>query len=160
MKMVRWNPSRDMMRMRNEFDRFFDESFEFPRWRWTEPVRRPAVDLAETDDAYIVKASIPGVKADDLDISITDNILSIKGEVKDEKTITEEQYHRRERRYGAFTRSMTLPALVDADSIEATYEDGVLTLNLPKKEEVKAKRIPVTSTSSSELLEGEVAEKS
>ena len=103
MKMVRWSPARDMMRMRNEFDRFFDESFDFPRWRLVEPIQRPAVDVAETEEAYVVKASIPGVKADDLDISITDNVLSIKGEVEDEKTITEEQYHRRERRYGSFT---------------------------------------------------------
>ena len=159
MTLVRWNPMRDMMRLRDEFDRLFDESMDFPAWRWSEPVDGPAVDVAESDEAYIVKASLPGIKPEDLDISITDNILSIKGEVKAEETIAEGHYHMRERRYGAFTRTITLPASVDVESVEATYEDGVLTLNAPKTEDVKRKRIPVKSTDTVKMLESEVAGK-
>lgn len=154
MAIMRWNPMREMMRLRNEFDRFFEDSLEFPGWRWSDSFGGPAVDVAETDDKYIVKASLPGINPDDLDISITDNTLSIKGEVKEEKNISEERYHLRERRYGSFTRSITLPASVDIDSIEATYKDGVLTLSAPKTEEVKRKRITVRS-SNPKMLKGE-----
>jgi HSP20 family protein len=154
MTLSRWNPMRDMMRLRNEFDRLYDDTIDFPSWRWPEPAEGPAVDVVESDDAYIVKASLPGIKPDDLDVSITDNVLTIKGEVKNEETISEEQYHLRERRYGAFTRMITLPTSVDVDSVEATYEDGILTLNAPKTEDVKRKRITVTPVESTKMLEG------
>lgn len=157
MTLARWNPMKDMMRLRNEFDRLFDETMDLPSWRWSESLGGPAVDVAESDDAYIVKASLPGIKPDDLDISITDNILSIKGEVKAEKTISEEQYHLRERRYGAFARTITLPTSVEADSVEAEYKDGVLTLTAPKTEDVKRKRIAVKSVESTKMLADEAA---
>jgi len=144
-----------MMRLRNEFDRLLDESFDFPEWRWPEFDGGVALDVAEKDDTYIIKASIPGLQPEDLDVSITDNILTIKGETKKEETLSEEQYHLRERRYGAFARSVTLPTSVDSEAVEATYEDGVLTLNAPKTEDMRRKRIKVSSVQSSKMIEGE-----
>jgi HSP20 family protein len=146
------------MRLRDEFDRLFEESFDFPGWRRMEPFSGPAVDVAETNDHYVVKASLPGIKADDLDISVTGNTLTIKGQVEDEKTISEEQYHLRERRYGSFARAITLPASVNAESIKATYQDGVLTLTAPKSEDDKRKRITVTPVESTRMLESEAKE--
>ncbi|GMQ78584.1 MAG: hypothetical protein BMS9Abin02_1103 [Anaerolineae bacterium] len=159
MTLIKWNPMREMMQLRNEFDRLFDEAMDFPTWRRSEPNGGLAVDVAEKDDAYIVKASLPGIKPDDLDISITDNILTIKGEVKDEETISEKHYRLRERHYGAFTRTITLPTTVDVDAVEATYEDGVLTLNAPKTEDVKIKHITVMPVEKTKVLEGEVTKK-
>lgn len=152
MTMMRWRPNFDMLRLRDEFDRLFEESFDFPRWRPMEPLGDPAVDVAETDDAYIVKASVPGIKPDDLDISVTGNTLTIKGEVEDEETISEEQYHIRERRYGSFARTINLPVPVNADSVVATYEDGVLTLTAPKTEDDKRKRITINQAKSTKML--------
>jgi HSP20 family protein len=96
---------------------------------------------------------VPGIKPEDLDITVTKNTLTIKGEVRQEEEKEEERYHLRERRYGRFARSITLPTSVDADEIEANYENGVLTLRLPKTEEVKPKRIEVKS--GEKLLEGQ-----
>jgi HSP20 family protein len=156
MAIVRWNPTRDMMRLRSEFDRLFDETFDLPAWRWSQPAAQLAIDVAEDDDAYIVKASIPGIDADDLDVSINNNVLSIKGEIKEEKDVDEEKYHLRERRWGSFARSVTLPSSVDVDGVEATYEDGVLTLNVPKTEASMTKRIPIKG-GKTKVIEAETA---
>jgi HSP20 family protein len=156
MAIVRWNPTRDMMRLRSEFDRLFDESLELPAWRWSQPTAQLAIDVAEDDGAYIVKASVPGIKADDLDVSIIDNVLTIKGEIKEEKDVDEEKYHLRERRWGSFSRSITLPTAVDVDAVDASYEDGVLTLNVPKTEESKVKRIPIKGAET-KVIEAESA---
>jgi HSP20 family protein len=134
-----------------------DETMDLSAWRWSEPVGRLAVDIAEDNGAYIVEASVPGMKPNDLDVSITDNILTIKGEVKQEQDISKEKYHLRERRYGSFARSIALPAPVDLESVEATYKDGVLTLNVPKTAEAHAKRIPI-KTVETKVLEGETVE--
>ncbi|MGD2077267.1 MAG: Hsp20/alpha crystallin family protein [Chloroflexota bacterium] len=153
--MMRWRPNFDMLRLRDEFDRLFEESLDFPKWRPMEPFGDPAVDVAETDDAYIVKASVPGIKPDNLDISVIGNTLTIKGEVEDEETISEEQYHIRERRYGSFARTINLPVPVDADSVAATYEDGVLTLTAPKTEGDRRKRITINQVKSTKMLKSE-----
>ncbi len=105
-----------------------------------------ALDVAETEDKFIVKASLPGINPDDLDITFTDNVLTIKGEIKQEQDIEEGKYHLRERRYGMFQRSIALPVPVDADKIEAVYKDGVLTLFIPKVEEIKPKKISVKAS--------------
>lgn len=159
MTLTRWNPGRDMLRLRDEFDRLFDETFNFTRRGLLEPNGGPALDVAEQDDAYVVKASLPGIKPEELDVSITDNILTIKGEMKREDTISEEQYVLRERRYGAFTRSINLPTSVDVDAVEANYADGVLTLNVPKSEDTRRKQIAVRSVESTKMLEGESGDK-
>jgi HSP20 family protein len=104
-----------------------------------------AVDMYETDDNVVVKTAIPGVKADDIDVSVTGDTLTLRAETKEEKEEKGERYLRRERRYGSYCRSVTLPGGLEADKAEADYSDGVLTLTFPKAEEVKPKSIKVTS---------------
>lgn len=135
--LVRWNPSRSLF---NEFDRFFNA----PTGNWDAPrAWSLALDVSENDDAYVVKASVPGVSAEDLNITIEDNVLAIKGEVSTDENIEEARYHIRERRHGSFSRSLRFPVDVNADGVEASYVNGVLTLNVPKAEEVKPKQITV-----------------
>ena len=103
----------------------------------------PALDISERKDAYLVTVELPGVEADDLDITLEDGLLTIQGERHFAHDSSEQQFHRVERRYGAFRRSITLPAQVQADQIEASFENGVLQIVVPKAEEAKPKRIQV-----------------
>jgi HSP20 family protein len=145
--LVRWEPFRDMVSLRDAMDRLFAESFVQPRSEWVVPVRAEtlAVDVYETDDAIVVKSAIPGVKPEDLDVSVTGDTLTIKGETKVEEEVKKEHYIRRERRYGSYCRSLPIPAPVVADQAEAEFENGILTLTLPKAEETKPKVIKVKS---------------
>ncbi|MEM7332769.1 MAG: Hsp20/alpha crystallin family protein [Chloroflexota bacterium] len=138
-KLVRWNPYRTSIF--DEFDRLFDASFSksTPTSNWS-----VAIDVVENDDAYIIEASVPGIAADDLDVTLEDNVLTLKGEVKSEEASENTQYHVRERRYGSFSRRVRFPVAVNGENIAATYENGILTLNVPKAEEVKPKKIEVT----------------
>ena len=104
----------------------------------------PALDIAERKDAYLVTVELPGLKPEDLDITMEDGLLTIQGERQFTSESSEEQYHRVERSSGAFRRSITLPAHVEADAVEASMEDGVLRILVPKAEEAKPKRIQVT----------------
>jgi HSP20 family protein len=113
------------------------------RPEWTEGVWSPSVDVSETKDNVVIKAEIPGMTKDDVKISIQDNVITLKGEKKQEKEEKDANYHRIERSYGSFCRSFTLPAAVKADKIKATYKDGILNVTLPKTEEVKPKEIPI-----------------
>lgn len=142
---TRWEPYRELATMRQLLDRFFEDDFSrFPSlWERRPEMMSLALDVAEKDDAFIIKASVPGVLAEDVEITLTDNVLTIKGEMKEDKEINEQSYHLRERRSGSFMRSVTLPTAVDADKIEAVNENGVLTLTLPKAEAVKPKKIEV-----------------
>jgi HSP20 family protein len=115
-------------------------------WGDTEATRgmwAPAVDLKETDQAYILKADLPGMKKEDITVSVEEDVVTLKGERKHEEKKEEEGYHRVERRYGSFQRSFRIPGGVDTVKVAATYNDGVLELTLPKREEVKPKRIEV-----------------
>ena len=104
-----------------------------------------------------MKASVPGIKPDELDISYSDDTLTIKGEIKSDNEVKEGQYHVRERRYGTFTRSINLPTRIKGDAIEASYENGVVVLRLPKAEEVKPKRIPIKiGDGNQKMIEGKV----
>jgi HSP20 family protein len=103
----------------------------------------PALDISERKDAYLVTVEVPGVEPEDLDITMEDGLLTIKGERQFTSESSEQQFHRVERRYGAFRRSITLPAQVQADQIEATFDNGVLQIVVPKAEEAKPKRIQV-----------------
>lgn len=157
--LIRWDPFREMMRFRDAMDRLFDNTLASTTWEWRAPwVSEPALDVIESADDYVVKASIPGINPDDLEITFTERTLTIKGEVKEEKQHEGVQYHLRERRYGSFSRSITLPTPVNADAIEAKYEAGVLTLRIPKTEEVKPKRIPI-KVSEPKMIEGKAKEK-
>jgi HSP20 family protein len=142
--LTRWEPWREMTSMRRALDRFFDEPFE-PRFAmpWRLDEFELMVDVAEDENAYIVKASLPGVKPEDVEVTLQNNVLTLKGETKADKEIKEERYHLRERSFGSFMRSLTLPANVKAEQIEAKHEDGVLIVRLPKMEEDKPKKIAV-----------------
>ncbi len=149
--LTRWDPFRDMLSMRRAMDRLFDRSLESS---WSDTPWDLALDVMETKDDFIVKASLPGINPDDLEITFTDNVLTIKGETKEDKEIKEEQYHLRERRQGTFSRSISLPNRVKSEAISASYDAGVLTLKLPKVEEVKPKRISINVGNGSKLIEG------
>ncbi len=156
--LIRWDPFRDLSNLRwwafrNEMDHMFDDSL----FGSVQPAAWDlALDVAETDDEFLVKASLPGINPDDLEITYNANVLTIKGENKEEKEVDEKRYHLRERRYGSFCRSVSLPSSVKPEKIEASYDAGVLTLHLPKAEEAKPKRIPVLSGSSPKVIEGKV----
>lgn len=136
--LIRWNPVR-RPRLVNEFDRLFETPalWQAPRNWGVE------LDVTEKDDVYTVKASVPGVNAEDLDITLEDNTLTIQGEFKSEAESDTDHYHLRERRSGSFSRTINFPVMVNADAVEANIEQGILTLNVPKAEEVKPKRIAI-----------------
>lgn len=145
MDLIQWRPFREIARLRQEMDRLWDEYFGTGR-RALQPLEEtwvPAVDVAETADKITVKAEIPGMEPKDIEISMVGDTLTIKGEKKVEREEKEENYHLIERSYGSFSRSMKMPAAVDPDKVEATYKNGVLTIVLPKKEEVKPKTIEI-----------------
>jgi HSP20 family protein len=153
MSLIRWNPARELAtwpselwNMQREINRLFDNFFRggiqdegsFGLSSWT-----PAVDIAEHDNEFVVKVELPGVSKDDVKITLESNILTIRGEKKQDRETKEENYHRLERMYGSFQRSFTLPSTVRSDKIDAVYKDGVLTITLPKAEEAKPKQIEV-----------------
>ncbi len=141
MSIRRWEPFSELMSLREAMDRFFEEGFtRAAPWR---AFVTPAVDMYQTDKDVVVKASLPGVKPDDLEISVVGDSLTIKGETKGEEKIAREDYFYQERRFGSFARTLTLPVPVQTDKAEAKFEDGVLTLTLPKAEAVKAKKIAI-----------------
>ncbi|MBN1536153.1 MAG: Hsp20/alpha crystallin family protein [Anaerolineales bacterium] len=157
--LIRWDPFREMYAMRRNIDRLFDDFINEEPGEWKRQLSWDlALDVVENKDDFVVKASLPGIKPDDLDITYTENTLTIKGETKEEKEKEEARYHIRERRYGSFTRSITLPRGVRGESIEASYEDGVLTLRLPKSEEIKPKRIAVHSAEKHPMIEGNISD--
>lgn len=143
---MRWEPFDEMRGLRRRMDRLFDDFFRGPRFLPWEPAELGfALDVYETDDALMVKAALPGVRPEEVDISVTGDVLTIKGETKSEEETKRENYHRRELRYGAFARSIPLPTRVDHDKAEATFENGVLTVTMPKAEEAKSKPIKIAA---------------
>ena len=141
---VRWEPWNELVSLRDAMDRLFEESVVAPR-KWAPALGEGlAVDVYETDDDVVVTSAVPGVKADELDITIVGDTVTIKGEFKSEENVEEKNYVRRERHYGSFCRSVALPTTVDADKATAEFEDGVLKLNIPKAETVKPKVVQIT----------------
>jgi HSP20 family protein len=145
--LIRRDPVRDMVSLRDAMDRLFEESFVRPFGGWpllSGTSQGLALDMYETDDNLVVEASLPGFKSDEVDISVVGNTLTIKGEHEERQEEEKEgKYHFRERRYGSFQRSVSLPADVNADQAAASFENGVLKLTLPKREESKPRRIQV-----------------
>ncbi len=143
--LIRWEPWSDLMSLREAMDRLFEERFVRPRVGWVAPLgaRTLAVDVYETDDEVIVKTAAPGVKPEDIEVSITGDVLTIKGETKVEEKVEKANYIRQERRYGAFSRSLSLPSTMVADKATAEFESGMLTLTLPKAEDVRPKTIKI-----------------
>jgi HSP20 family protein len=137
-------PFRDFERMRRDMDRFWDSFFQRGVRRTDEDAEwLPSLDVAETKDEIVVKAEVPGMDPKDIDISLSDGLLTIKGEKKQEREEKEEDYHLVERSYGTFTRSIRLPKEVRRDKISASYKNGVLKVTLPKSEEAKQKEIKI-----------------
>ena len=150
---TQWYPFQDLRsaqeeQAQNQMDRLFAHAFGLHgQWQGATGASTrtwaPALDIAEAKDAYLVTVELPGVKLDDLDITMEDGLLTIQGERHFANDSSEEQFHRVERSSGAFRRSITLPAHVEADAVEASMEDGVLRIVVPKAEEAKPKRIQV-----------------
>lgn len=141
--LVRWDPFAEFAGVSRAFDRAFWGSGNGHPRRFD---LTPAIELSETDGEVVVKASLPGVKPEDVDISVNDGILTVKGEKKSDDKAEGENFYRREIRYGAFSRSIPLPALVNYDKAEAAFADGVLTVTLPKAEEAKPKQIKIKAS--------------
>ena len=140
--LIRWEPAREMMTLREAMDRLFDDAFTRPlslRDSWSVP----AIDMYQTDDEIVVKAALPGIKADEVQINITGEVLTLKGEMKHEEDKKEKAWHIHEQRWGSFERSVVLPTDVVADKAKADFENGILTITLPKAEEVKPRTITV-----------------
>jgi HSP20 family protein len=143
--LIRWQPVREMVTLRDAMDRLFDEAFTRP-WGLTDGGRlaaAPSVDMFETENDVVIKAVLPGMKAEDVDINVTGEMLTIKGETKEKNEIKEKAYHIREQRWGSFERSLVMPTTVLSDKAKAEFEDGILTITLPKAEQVKPKTITV-----------------
>jgi HSP20 family protein len=135
----------ELTRMQDEMNRFFDDFFGEQRRGLAEGAWLPSVDVSETDSELMVRAELPGMSHEDIEINVQDNILTLKGEKKQEKKEEKENFHRLERSYGGFSRSFSLPAGVKPDDIKATFKDGVLQVTMPKAEEAKAKKIAITA---------------
>jgi HSP20 family protein len=143
--LIRWEPAREMMTLREAMDRLFNDAFTRPLSSNGGAWSVPAVDMYQTDNDVVIKAALPGIRAEEVQINVTGEMLTIKGEVKqeEEKEGREKAYHLREQRWGIFERSISLPTEVDADKAKADFENGVLTVTLPKAEKVKPKSITI-----------------
>ena len=143
--MIRWEPFCNLGSLRGRMDRLLDEisGHGWPTEEGLTTLWNPPVDVYETNDSIVLKADLPDVKKEEVDISVEGNVLTLRGERKREKEVKEKDFYRSERSYGAFSRSFTLPGSVDADKIEADFAGGVLKVTLPKREESKPKQIKV-----------------
>jgi HSP20 family protein len=145
--LVPWEPFREMMSLREAMNRLFEESFLRPgAFGSEEGGLNTPVDVYETDSDIVLKAAVPGVKPEDLDITITGDVLTIKGEFKEEQQQEQKRtYIRQERRYGSFSRTLTLPTAIDSNNVKASFENGVLSLEMPKKQDVKPKSVKIAA---------------
>ena len=146
MDLVRWNPWGEMEPLRNRMNRFF-EGFFLPTMSSETDLSmgawNPGVDIIDNENNMVIKADLPGVEKENVEVDVKDRVLTIKGERSYENEIKEENFCRKERAYGKFHRSFTLPTDVDPDSIKAEFKDGVLSIEIPKSEEAKPKQISI-----------------
>jgi HSP20 family protein len=147
MALVRWEPVRELTSMQNEMNRLFNTFFDTPTTgngsgdalrRWT-----PAMDLVETDEHFVLKADLPGLSEADVNVEVEDNVLTLSGERKAEHEDKREGYVRVERAFGSFRRSLTLPEGVDPEAVQATFDNGVLEVRIPKPEERKPRKVAI-----------------
>jgi HSP20 family protein len=150
MQIVRFEPFRDLLGLQDRMSRLFDESYRATQrsasaeQQEAAPSWAPAVDIYEQGTDIVLKAELPGVDPKDVDIRLENNVLSLRGQRKLEGEVKRESYHRVERSYGSFSRSFTLPTVVDQAAIKAEFKDGLLQVTLPKREEAKPKQIQVS----------------
>jgi HSP20 family protein len=140
---TRWNPTTAYL-PREPFLRMFDSFFNADVQGEETRAWMPPVDVQETPDAYLFHAELPGLTKDDINITLENNVLRLSGERKLAKDAQKENYHRVERTYGTFTRTFTLPTQVDADHVQATFENGILTVAVPKAEQAKPRKIAIS----------------
>lgn len=148
-QIIRWNPMRDMEMLHQQMNRLFEPVFG-RQGVWNDPDLAsgtwvPAVDIEETPERLVVRAEVPGMKAEDLDVRVENGTLTIAGERKFETERGDRHFHRVERSYGRFSRSFTLPTTISTEEVDARYENGVLELTMKKREEAKPRRIEITS---------------
>lgn len=150
---TRYNPVGELVSLRSAMDRLFEDSFVNPLTFRTMALGEgsgvsPQVDIHQTDDELVVTAALPGMKSDDLDITITGQQLTLRGELAADEEIKRDQYLYRERRFGSFSRSFELPVRVQGDQATASFNDGILTLRIPKAEDVKPRQIQIRPSAS------------
>lgn len=150
----RWNPYRQMDDLTRVMDRLWENwlsgsQVERETSAWSFPV-----DILENDEKFVIKASLPGINPEDLEVTFEDNTLSIRGEIRMDEANEDQRVHMRERRFGRFARDIGLPTHIEADEITAQYHNGVLVLILPKSEQARPRRILVKPGSTSKVLEG------
>lgn len=159
MALIRWEPSREIESLQQEVNRLFGSFFEVQPGRASSDTARswlPAVDLVESERHYVLHADLPGVEPGDVKVELDDDVLTVSGERKTSSETREHGVHRRERGYGRFSRSLTLPAGIDPDAIEASFDKGVLEVRIPKPEQPKPRRveIQVGASNADAVIEG------
>jgi HSP20 family protein len=149
MSIVRYDPFRDLRSLQDEVNRLFSTNLSrsFGEEGMARGAWNPSVDIYENKDQIVLEAELPGMKREDFDLSIENNVITLRGERRFEKKEESDNYHRVERSYGSFTRSFTLPQTVQTENVVAEYRNGVLRVTMPKREEVKARRIEITGES-------------
>lgn len=159
MAIVRWEPFRELATLQNEMNRLFNTTFDAPAGGNGGTVRRwmPAMDLVETEDRFVLRADLPGMSEGDVNIEVEDRVLTISGERKAEHETSKEGYHRVERAFGAFARSLTLPEGVDPEAVAASFDRGVLEVRIPKPEQRKPRKISIGVGGEQKTMEGEAA---
>ena len=147
MAIVRWEPLREFSTLKNEMNRLFNTVFDAPAAPNPGTMRRwmPAMDLVETEDHFVLRADLPGLAEEDVSIEVEDRVLTVSGERKSEHSENKDGYHRVERAFGSFSRSLTLPEGVDAEAVTANFANGVLEVSIPKPEVRKPRRIEIGS---------------
>jgi HSP20 family protein len=140
---TRWDPFQDVLSLREAMSQLMEESFVQPTTAQGGKNFVPALDLSETAEGYLVEAALPGIKPEDVEVTVENNVLTIKGETRKETDDKQRNFHRIERRFGTFQRTIGLPTTVKADAIQASLTNGVLRLEIPKAEEVKPRKISV-----------------
>ena len=145
MALVRWDPARELDTLQGEMNRLFSSFFDTPTPGNGTTVRRwiPAMDLVETDDHFVLKADLPGITESDVSIVFENNVLTVSGERRTEHEAKKDGYYRLERTMGSFSRSLTLPEGIDADAVDAKFDNGVLEVRIPKPAETKPRRIQI-----------------
>src|SRR3954451_25093419 len=154
---VRWEPLRELSSLQTEMNRLFNTVFDAPATQGNGGTMRrwvPAMDLLETADHFVLRADLPGMTQDDVNIELEDSTLTVSGERKSEHEERQEGFYRVERAFGSFSRSLTLPHGVDPDSVTANFDNGVLEIRIPKPEERKPRRISISGTEQQATIEG------
>ena len=141
--LTRWDPFQDVLSLREAMNQLMEESFVRPTAAQGGQNFVPALDLSENAEGYLVEAALPGLKPEDVEVTVENNVLTIKGETRKEVDDKQRNFHRVERRFGAFQRTISLPSTIKADQIQASLTNGVLRLEIPKAEEVKPRKISV-----------------